>query len=624
MNQRLIIWACAFSFYVFSNARSDEATSTPPTNLVPSWETQRQAATYALAIPAPRGQITDRNGVPLAQTRVSYNLSVVFPTPLDFTDQQVVEFVNRAVASVSGLTTRQVGFSEDGAVQHYRNRGVIPFDIATDLPDSEVAKLRGKLPPNLTLRGTYARIYPQGSVAGQVVGYTGRTSRESTRILQNNEPLWPESEGREGLEQTFDDQLRGKSGTLSLTFDKDGKKTGERIAVPPEPGYNLVTTIDLDMQRLAERILQKRAKRGAIVVIDPNTGEVLALASWPTINPNDFVPSISEERFKKIESDPNIPLLPRAYRSAYPAGSTFKVFVGVAGFESRTISPKDEFDCPAALEVGNMVFRNWRKSDGGDLNFRQALTQSCNTWFYQVGQKIGARTLVSWAEKLGLGARTGILLNGEAEGRIPTDSYMVQTYHRHFLAGDLANFSIGQGDILISPLQMAQAMGTIANGGILYQTRIARQVQTLNNEVVYVYSPRPKDILKLGPVTLEELRQGMMSVVSNPNGTGGAAELKNVKVAGKTGTAQWGPKKRERTAAWFAGFAPADSPKYAFAALYESAPGEQVHGGTAAAPMIGELLREVFKAEPPPKKSSQEEESDQMDEDSPSGNDQSN
>jgi penicillin-binding protein 2 len=142
--------------------------------------------------------------------------------------------------------------------------------------------------------------------------------------------------------------------------------------------------------------------------------------------------------------------------------------------------------------------------------------------------------------------------------------------------------------------------------------------------LVYVYSPRPKDILKLGPVTLEELRQGMMSVVSSPNGTGGAAELKNVKVAGKTGTAQWGPKKRERTAAWFAGFAPADSPKYAFAALYESAPGEQVHGGTAAAPMVGELLREVFKAEPPPKKSSQEEESDQMDEDSPSGNDQSN
>jgi penicillin-binding protein 2 len=625
MNQRLMVWMCAVGFCVVSHARSDEATlSTNPTNLVPSWETQRQAATYALAIPAPRGQITDRNGVPMAQTRVSYNLSVVFPTPFAFTDRQVIDFVNHAVASAQGLTSRTIGFSQEAAVQHYRNRGVISFDIATDLPENEVAKLQGKLPPNLTLRAMYVRIYPQGSVAGQVVGYTGRTSRESTRVLQNNEPLWPESEGREGLEQTFDDQLRGKPGILNLTFDKEGNKTGERIAVPPEPGYNLVTTIDINVQRLAEKILQKRAKRGAIVVIDPNTGEVLALASWPTINPNDFVPSISEEKFKKIESDPNIPMLPRAYRSAYPAGSTFKVFVGVAGFESRTINPTDEFGCPAALEVGNLVFRNWRKSDGGDLNFRQALTQSCNTWFYQVGQKIGARTLVNWAQRLGLGTRTGILLNGEAEGRIPTDSYMLQTYHRRILAGDLANLSIGQGDILISPLQMAQAMATIANGGILYQTRIARQVQTLNNEVVYVYSPRAKDILKLGPVTLEELRQAMMSVVSSANGTGGAAELKNVKVAGKTGTAQWGPKKKERTAAWFAGFAPADAPKYAFAALYESAPGEQVHGGTAAAPMIGDLLKEIFKAEPPAKTSSHQDESDQMDEDGPAGSDQSN
>jgi penicillin-binding protein 2 len=454
------------------------------------------------------------------------------------------------------------------------------------------------------------RTYPQGWVAGQIVGYTGRTSRASTRILQNNEPLWPESEGREGLEQTFDDQLRGKPGQLDLTFDKDGNKTGERIATPPEPGYNVVTTLDVDIQRLAEKILQKRAKRGAIVVVDPSTGEVLALASWPTINPNDFVPTISEEKFKKIGSDPNIPMLPRAYRSAYPPGSTFKVFVGVAAFESHAISPKDEFDCTSALEVGNTVFRNWKKTDAGELNFRQALEQSCNTWFYQAGQRIGSRALVSWAKRLGLGERTGILLNGEAEGRIPTDEYMEETYHRRIMGGDLANLSIGQGDILISPLQMAQAMGAIANGGILYQARIVRQVQTLNNEIVYMYSPRAKAVLKLGPVTLEEIRKGMIAVVSGGNGTGGAAELSNVKVAGKTGTAQWGPKKKERTAAWFVGFAPVDAPKYAFAALYEGAPGEVAHGGTVAAPMIGELLRELLKGEAPPKKSPQQEESD--------------
>ena len=597
-------------FWLGLCAWSQETASVNTATLTPSWETQREAATYALTVPAPRGQITDRNGVPLAQTRVSNNLSVVFSTPFDFTDRQVVEFVNRAVASAHGLTSRPIEFSEEAAVQHYRNRGVIPFDIATDLPENEVANLQNKLPADLKLRAIYVRTYPQGSVAGQIVGYTGRTSRASTRILQNNEPLWPESEGREGLEQTFDDQLRGKPGQLNLTFDKDGNKTGERIATPPEPGYNVVTTLDVDIQRLAEKILQKRAKRGAIVVVDPSTGEVLALASWPTINPNDFVPTISEEKFKKIASDPNIPMLPRAYRSAYPPGSTFKVFVGVAAFESHAISPKDEFDCTSALEVGNTVFRNWKKTDAGELNFRQALEQSCNTWFYQAGQRIGSRALVSWAKRLGLGERTGILLNGEAEGRIPTDEYMEETYHRRIMGGDLANLSIGQGDILISPLQMAQAMGAIANGGILYQARIVRQVQTLNNEIVYMYNPRAKDILKLGSVTLEEIRKGMIGVVSGANGTGGAAELSNVKVAGKTGTAQWGPKKKERTAAWFVGFAPVDAPKYAFAALYEGAPGEVAHGGTVAAPMIGELLRELLKGEAPPKKSPQQEESD--------------
>src|SRR5437868_11656501 len=153
MNQRLMTWICAVGFCVASNAQSDEATlSASPTNLIPSWETQRQAATYALAIPAPRGQITDRNGVALAQTRVSYNLSVVFPTPFDFTDRQVIDFVNHAAASARGWTSRPIGFSEEAAVQHYRNRGAIPFDIATDLPDGEVAKAQGKLPLSLKLR----------------------------------------------------------------------------------------------------------------------------------------------------------------------------------------------------------------------------------------------------------------------------------------------------------------------------------------------------------------------------------------------------------------------------------------------------------------------------------------
>jgi penicillin-binding protein 2 len=615
-----IRWMIFAGIVLVSSAPAQEVRPTPgeSPDIKPSWETQKQVAEYALSIPAPRGQITDRNGQPLAQNRVSHNLSIVFPTPLDFTDQQTIQYVERQVSLAKTLTSRPINWSTEGAIQHYRNRGVIPFDIAIDLPESEVQSLKKNLPVGLTLRATYVRFYPQGLLAGDIVGYTGRTSGGNTKTLQNADLLWPDSEGRDGLELTFDDQLRGKMGQLHLIFDKNGRVTGQNIAAAPEPGYNVVTTLDMDMQRLAEKILQKRCKRGgALVVIDPHTGEVRAMASWPTFNPNDFVPTITQEKFDKLNSDPNIPLLPRAYRSAYPAGSTFKVFVGVAGFESHKLAPDDEFGCPASMEIGNLVFHNWRKGGGGDLNFRDALTQSCDTWFYQLGLKLGASVMVEWAQRLGLGQRTGILLNGEAEGRIPTDQYMQVTYRRHFLAGDLANFSIGQGDILVTPLQMAQAMATVANGGTLFQSHIVRQVQTLSGEVVYTYSPRAKDLLKLGPVTREELKEGMIGVVSGSNGTGGSAELDNVKVAGKTGTAQWGPKKKERTAAWFAGFAPADNPQYAFAALYEGAVGEQVHGGSQAAPMIGDLLRELFKDVPKkPAKSEhndQDEDSDQSD-----------
>ena len=609
-----IRWIIFTGIVLVSSARAQEVRPTPTESpdIGPSWETQKQVAEFALSIPAPRGQITDRNGQPLAQNRVSHNLSIVFPTPLDFTDQQIIQYVERQISLAKTLTSRPINWSTEGAIQHYRNRGVIPFDIANDLPETEVQSLKKNLPEGLTLRATYVRFYPQGQLAGHVVGYTGRTSGSNTKTLQNADLLWPDSEGRDGLELTFDDQLRGKMGQLHLIFDKNGRVTGQNIAVAPEPGYNVVTTLDTDMQRLAEKILQKRCKRGgALVVVDPHTGEVLAMASWPTFNPNDFVPTISQEKFEKLNSDPNIPLLPRAFRSAYPAGSTFKVFVGVAGFESHKLAPDDEFGCPASLDIGNLVFHNWRKSDGGDLNFRDALTQSCDTWFYQLGLKLGAPVMVEWAQRLGLGQRTGILLNGEAEGRIPTDQYMQVTYRRHFLPGDLANFSIGQGDILVTPLQMAQAMATVANGGTLFQSRIVRQVQTLSGEVVYTYSPRAKDLLKLGPVTREELKEAMIGVVNSKSGTGGSAGLDNVKVAGKTGTAQWGPKKKERTAAWFAGFAPADNPQYAFAALYEGAVGEQVHGGSQAAPMIGDLLRELFKDVA--KKSSKSEHNDQDD-----------
>src|SRR5205085_1390656 len=225
-----------------------------------------------------------------------------------------------------------------------------------------------------------------------------------------------------------------------------------------------------------------------------------------------------------------------------------------------------------------------------------ALAESCDTWFYQVGIRSGAGPIIDWAVKLGFGTKCGIPLRGEVEGRVPNDEYMKATHGRKLLNGDIANISIGQGDILVTPLQMAQAVAVVANGGTLYQTRLVQQVQTVDNDIVSAYQVRAKRTLNLSPETLDQVRTGMIDVVNGSGGTAHQASLDSVEVAGKTGTAQWGPKNKERTAAWFTGFLPADEPQFAFAAVYEGEVGSKVHGGSAAAPMIADVFKQLYKS----------------------------
>jgi len=576
-------------------ALSQEPAPTPfEETIKPTWETQKQARTYVLDIPAPRGQITDRNGAPLAQNKLGYNLAIDFPTPLDFSDARALAFAREKIRTAEKRLGRRLEISDEAIVRHYHNRGFLPLEIAQNLTEEERGELSGKLPAGISLRPIYLRFYPNDKVAGQIIGYTGRTSRNADGIIQNGQVLWPETEGREGLELTFNGMLSGRHGKYKVTFDRDGRKTSERIVEPPVPGYNVVTTIDLHLQELAEKALAAKAKRGAIVMIDPNNGDVLAMASWPTFDPNEFIPSISTAKFKELQDDPNIPLLPRAYRSSYPPGSTFKVAVAMAAFESGTITPQDEYECVPAMDVGNTTFHNWKKSDRGSLDFVRALTESCDTWFYQVGIKTGAGPIIEWATRLGFGAKCGIPLRAESDGRLPNDDYMKATHGRKILGGDIANLSIGQGDVLVTPLQMAQSMAIVANGGTFYQTRLVEQVQTVSNEIVAAYSVRAKKTINASSVTMQQVKTAMVDAVNAPAGTAHQASLDNVSVAGKTGTAQWGPKEKERTAAWFAGFVPAEKPQYAFAALYEGDVGSKAHGGTAAAPMIGKILREVY------------------------------
>ncbi|HEY5777099.1 MAG TPA: penicillin-binding protein 2 [Terrimicrobiaceae bacterium] len=565
-------------------------------NPKPTWETQKKARTFVLGIPAPRGQITDRNGKPLAQTRLSYNLAISFPAPLDWQDSRILTFAKQQITLASGLLNRAISVSDEAILNHYKNRGVLPMDIVEDLSPQELGVVQRGVTPNLVLRQTYVRFYPNGPLAGHIIGYTGREAPLSVRPIENNDLIFSDSEGREGLEQIFDNELRGQAGQLHVTYDAAGNKTSERIARPPVPGYNVITTLDEDVQRICENVLAKSCKRGAIVVIDPNNGEILAMASQPGFNPNEFVPVVKKEVFEKYSNDEAAPLVPRAYRSAYPPGSAFKVVVGFAALESGKITSENRFDCPAAITIGDHTFRNWKKSGAGSLNFVQALTQSCNTWFYQVALKIGADPIIEYAHRLGLGKRTGIPIYAESDGNIPTDDYMMRVHKRVIKRGDVANMAIGQGDILITPLQMAQALSVIASSGKFHQTRLVKQVQSLDNKVVAAYPDRMREEIPVSPQIDKALRRALQNVVYDGQGTAHSAKVKGLRVAGKTGTAQWGPENKQRTAAWFAGFVPAENPEYAFAALYEGEPNDDsVHGGSHAAPLASKVFREVYK-----------------------------
>ena len=599
----------------------------PPANPTqqPTWETQKLARNYIFGIPAPRGQITDRNGVPLAQTRVAQNLVITFPAASHFSDEEASRYIAERVRRAQEITGRSLTVDSAKALKHYKERNVIPLVISQDLKSTEIDRLKRSKVEGLTTIPVYLRTYPQGHLASHILGFVGRMGGFQTGEVENSELLWPDFEGRDGIEKSFNAQLTGKLGVMHVAYDAKGQKAVEKITSPPRPGQNVVLSLDLKIQQSVERALTATHRPCAMVVMDPKTGEILAMASEPDYDPNLYLPSPSPEMLKKLNEDPFNPMIARAFRSAYPPGSTFKIITGLAAMNEGFVEPGDEFGGEAMITIGGTKFRNWKKSDVGPLNFVEALTQSCNTYFYKMGIKCGYKPIVDYSTRLGLGAKTGIPIGSESAGSIMTPEYMQKRYNRQIAPGDIANMSIGQGDTATTPLQMAAAMCAVANGGTYYQPRLALQVQDIDGKVTFGYDVRVRNQIEIHRDTMKAIRAGMNGVVSSRGGTASRAAVSGYKVVGKTGTAQWGSGRNEKVAAWFVGFAPLDKPQYAFAVVYEGKPRDNdVHGGTYAAPIAGRVLREILKKEPveqkkpSAKKKRQEEDADEeMDADRP-------
>jgi penicillin-binding protein 2 len=555
--------------------------------------TRKDARAITLKIPAPRGMIVDRGGEPIAQNQVAYQVALQFRQFENADREFVINWARTRLNALQLLVPNVTPKTDDELYDHYRHRRWLPLLVTGQLGEKEAREIETKLTSGLVLSPIYRRFYPHGELAAHIIGYSGSVGKLPTGPINFNEPLWEESEGRAGLEKLFDTQLTGDPGMKKLLFDESGNKLLEEQVKRPRPGGTLVTTLDLKWQLLAEKTLREGCKRGAFVVLDVVTGEVLVMASRPAFDLNRFIPGISDTDFKALNDDPATPLYGRAFQSAYPPASSYKPVVALAALNNGVVTEESTIYCPAAIAIGNHVFNNWNKNPEGDINVKRALARSCNTWFYQVGIDVGPAAFLNLSRRLGFGERSGLPLIGETPGLVPSDEWMLKHEKRRILDGDTANMSIGQGSLLATPLQVAQAMAGIANGGALPKLHLIRQVQDTRGRVIQAPIPERKNWLGVDPKAVEIVRKGMSDVVNSGGGTGQSASLSYTTLCGKTGTAQWGPKDKNQRLAWFAGFLPEDNPRYSFAVLYEGRPNEKVSGGRMAAPMVKKFFEGI-------------------------------
>jgi penicillin-binding protein 2 len=583
---------------LFTPSQAQEPTTAPAKPAAaPSSQTQKIARTLNFNVPGPRGQITAADGSPLANNRIGHNLAIHFPHPDTLKDKNSIHsWINDASHDLSQKLGRAIPLSVEAGAKHYRNRAIMPWIVATNISADDRAKIDALADDRFSTEPFYIRTYPNGHLAGHVLGYIGQAGRFPDAPVDNNEFLFPDIEGRYALELAYENQLAGKPGQLNILFNNEGRIAQKNIIYPPTQGMNVITTLRLDLQKICEEVMAKSFRRGAAVFIDPNSGDIFAMASWPPLDPSLFVTGISQNDYAKLDKNPDEPLRARAYKGTYPPGSTFKCFVGAAGLASGKLDPAERIPCPAALEIGNRAFKNHKSSDRGDLTFVEALTESCNTWFYSMGMRLGGPLIMDYATQFGFGAKTGLPLGDESAGIAPTEEYLREKRRMRYNAALDAQVAIGQGDTEATPLQMAHAMGALGNGGNIYASRLVSQIQDITGEVIHSFPPRVTHQIELPPTTLLVLREAMISVVASRNGTGARASVPGVTVAGKTGTAQWFAKGVESTVGWFGGFAPAEGPNIAFAVAFEGEPHDNsVHGGTHAAPLVGAVLKKWFE-----------------------------
>lgn len=549
-------------------------------------------------IPPPRGQILDRTGLPLAINQQNYRV-VLLPEQVDRLKEILDSFTNLLNLSEYDRKRIERDFKNVGGLNAVLVRDNLTWD--------QVSAISLRIPelPGADIEVGEVRTYPYTTMASHVVGYVGPISQAEKESGKASLAMPGFRIGKNGVERQYDSLLRGEPGELQLEMNARGRVVRELARHEPTPGADVKLTIDIGLQQFVQKRLEQE-QSAAAVVIDIYTGAVYALVSHPGYDPNLFTYGISQTDWDNLNNDPYVPLLNKALDGVYAPGSTFKIVTAMAGLDSGILKAKDTVYCPGHVDLGNHRFHCWKRGGHGSLNFVQAMAGSCDTFFYDLGKRVGIDRMQLMAQRLGLGKKTGIDFPHERSGLIPSRSWKMATRNSAWQQGETLITAIGQGYVLTSPIQLATMMARIANGGYEVKPHIM-----MSDREIASSTPQGRS-LDFDPKHLALLMEALSAVVNLPIGTAHGARIREegYSMAGKTGTAQvrrittaeradgvisnedlpW----KERDHALFVGYGPVENPRYACAVIVE-------HGGSGAhtaAPIVGDILAACQKRNP--------------------------
>ncbi len=547
-------------------------------------------------IAAPRGIIFDRNGVPIVENRPAYNLVIIRE---DVTD------LDETIKELAGLCERDPNEFFSIIEANKATPKFVPLRLASDLDRDCLARIeawRIRL-PGVVIQLEPKREYKWNATAAHLIGYLSEITEAELKSEKYRGYYSGEDIGKVGIESAFEKYLHGSRGGRQLEVDAAGRRVRLLEEHLPIAGRNLWLTLDMDLQKTAEALLED--KTGAIVAVDPTDGAVLAFACSPSFDQEKFIRGLSKDEWLALSKDPRHPLLNRGSGAAYPPGSTYKPFVALAALKEGVINPTSAFTCPGYLQFADRQYRCWKDHGHGSITVERALIESCDVFFYQTGLKLGVDRLAQDVGMFGLGERTGIGLQGEHPGLIPTSWWKKQATGIPWQKGETISISIGQGFDLVTPLQMALGYSAIANNGKLWQPYVVKRIEGGSENEIDEIKPRLKRKIPIEQRWFDLVKKALAGVVEDPRGTGHLIRDPVVHIAGKTGTAQVVhvaqganrklleklTKSKDRDHAWFVGYAPASDASICVAAFIEHGG----HGASAAAPLVQKVIIAYLK-----------------------------